>query len=1062
MAIKMKKLFKKLWKIELKLRKATLMFPLVRHIRSRLRRLSKKTIYATLTVFVLVSGMGIWSLLSPKAAQAAWWNESWYYRNTLSVTNNTTAENNVYISFTLDTATLVTAGKLQADCDDLRFTKENGEVLPHFIVSGCNTGTTTIHVFFDTFPAGVQTLYYYYGNPNAVSGAASADFSTAASNYTIGSTGTESKGPSPVAYWRLDDGSGTTAQDSSINNNDMTTITGATWKTDDMCVSGKCLYFDLADNVAQRAETASLDFGTSSDSNTVSAWIRTAVTTFPDTAMIIAKYSGSGAFPYNLALDNTGLPCYQVSDGTHQPFACGTSTINDGKWHHIEGTRDVTADTVNVYVDGKLVGSANDTTTATTANNADVSIGNGGTSYTQYDFSGFIDDVKVYNYARTTSQIKTDYNGKGNSEGTSLNLSSNTQNNPNALSNGLTGYWKMNGTTTGNSLPDSSGNGKTLGDNGSISYSAGKFGPAPTFNGSSKYFNVNPNIYTFINYKSIFGNATVDKPTGTAANDLLILLCGSNAGTTFSPPSGFSSINSVENAGQLKEEMFYKIATSSEPSTYTCGNAYQTQILTYRNANGFTTDLSDDGASLTGTTMTAPSINTTAANDLVVRVFATWVSNTISSAPATQRMNEFDGGGDAVYVSDEFKSTAGATGTSTADQDNSGPWVTFTAAFKPTSALSSTISGVKTVAFWVKPGSTTDNFVNLASGIYINASSGTISATGWTNPTIYVNGVQSSTITSGTWQHVVVTSNTGISADAFEVGRANGSYAANNTQMAEVRTYNRTLLTNDITTLYNWAPGAKAYYKFDEGTGTTTADSSGNGYNGTFYGSGSAGPDWTVGKVGKGLAFDRDGTNKAVYAVDPMPTTDFTYSFWTQLQGTTNERILLRANGNAAGNPDHEFGITSRPNFVRTLDVELNGSTVLTSNTSLTLNQWYYVTVTRSGSTVNLYLNGVLDSTGTDGTALTFDPSCYLLMGIEQSFGTCSGTTFASEYMGKLDDLKIYDYGRTLAQITSDMNSGHPNVGSPIASAFGHWKMDEGTDNTCSGGTNDACNSGNG
>ena len=45
---------------------------------------------------------------------------------------------------------------------------------------------------------------------------------------------------------------------------------------------------------------------------------------------------------------------------------------------------------------------------------------------------------------------------------------------------------------------------------------------------------------------------------------------------------------------------------------------------------------------------------------------------------------------------------------------------------------------------------------------------------------------------------------------------------------------------------------------------------------------------------------------------------------------------------------------------------------------------------------------------------------------------------------GLVDDVRIYHYARTQKQIISDMNAGHPAVGSPVGSALAHWRMDEG------------------
>ena len=38
----------------------------------------------------------------PKQAEAGWWNDSWQYRKSVTVTNNTSTENNVYINLKMD------------------------------------------------------------------------------------------------------------------------------------------------------------------------------------------------------------------------------------------------------------------------------------------------------------------------------------------------------------------------------------------------------------------------------------------------------------------------------------------------------------------------------------------------------------------------------------------------------------------------------------------------------------------------------------------------------------------------------------------------------------------------------------------------------------------------------------------------------------------------------------------------------------------------------------------------------------------------------------------------
>jgi hypothetical protein len=54
-------------------------------------------------------------------AQANWWNDAWLYRKSAVVTNSTGSTlTNHQVKVTLDTQTLITAGKINANCTDIR------------------------------------------------------------------------------------------------------------------------------------------------------------------------------------------------------------------------------------------------------------------------------------------------------------------------------------------------------------------------------------------------------------------------------------------------------------------------------------------------------------------------------------------------------------------------------------------------------------------------------------------------------------------------------------------------------------------------------------------------------------------------------------------------------------------------------------------------------------------------------------------------------------------------------------------------------------------------------
>lgn len=99
-------------------------------------------------------------------------------------------------------------------------------------------------------------------------------------------------------------------------------------------------------------------------------------------------------------------------------------------------------------------------------------------------------------------------------------------------------------------------------------------------------------------------------------------------------------------------------------------------------------------------------------------------------------------------------------------------------------------TGIKTVEFWIKAGTTTQSILELSATVNISVSGGTVSATGFNSPTIYVNGVQKNSGLTTDWTHMaVVDGGAGVTADAVKPGRISANYL--NGILDEVGIYNR-------------------------------------------------------------------------------------------------------------------------------------------------------------------------------------------------------------------------------------------------------------------------------
>jgi hypothetical protein len=99
---------------------------------------------------------------------SVWWNQGWNYRKTITIDNTANSQSltDYTILTTVDTASLMAQGKMNAHGGDIRFIADNNE-LNFWVESGMDTNSTRIWVKVPSIPASsTKTIYMYYGNPN--------------------------------------------------------------------------------------------------------------------------------------------------------------------------------------------------------------------------------------------------------------------------------------------------------------------------------------------------------------------------------------------------------------------------------------------------------------------------------------------------------------------------------------------------------------------------------------------------------------------------------------------------------------------------------------------------------------------------------------------------------------------------------------------------------------------------------------------------------------------------------------------------------------------------------
>ncbi|MHA2329511.1 MAG: LamG-like jellyroll fold domain-containing protein, partial [Candidatus Hodarchaeales archaeon] len=256
--------------------------------------------------------------------------------------------------------------------------------------------------------------------------------------------------------------------------------------------------------------------------------------------------------------------------------------------------------------------------------------------------------------------------------------------------------------------------------------------------------------------------------------------------------------------------------------------------------------------------------------------------------------------------------------------------------------------------------------------------------------------------------------------------------------MDEVRIYNRALSPAEIRQLYNWAPRPSAYWKMDESSWNndcstdTVFDSSSNG-NDTVSCPNTTGPTGgATGKFGKAGYFD--GSNDYIYNSSPSFTfgDKLTISAWlypTTINGDNRQWIASQNDTFMSYLDDASSSLYFRLNA--------GGITTWDTGYDMVLDTWQYVTLVYDGENMSAYVDGAYQDSNPKSGSLA--SSTWTSIGADYGDGSVNDW-----YQGKLDDVRIYNYARTPAQIIEDMNAGHPIGGSPLGSQAVYYKFDEG------------------
>ncbi|WKZ29718.1 MAG: DUF2341 domain-containing protein [Candidatus Dojkabacteria bacterium] len=283
---------------------------------------------------------------------------------------------------------------------------------------------------------------------------------------------------------------------------------------------------------------------------------------------------------------------------------------------------------------------------------------------------------------------------------------------------------------------------------------------------------------------------------------------------------------------------------------------------------------------------------------------------------------------------------------------------------------------------------------------------------------IYINGALKAQ------EKVKHTINTG--GGVARIGSLNGGFFLNG-RLDDMKIFARGLSAPEIVALYNIDNTPNTYWKFDEKSGTTAFDSSVRGLN--LATSGMTNTNWRLGKKSNALYFDGvddKATSAANTAIDR--TGVMSVSLWVNrdIAIGTDDTIFSKFKD---GSFNKQYAITVNNNKIRFGDQDGG----IESTTTISDDIWYHIVGTYNGngaaSGLSLYINGAKETTANYGT----------FNGIESgaSFGLVVGQKGDNtEYFaGLVDDFKIWEHELSLAQVLNEFYGKPQN-----ASSFGSFE----------------------
>jgi hypothetical protein len=222
--------------------------------------------------------------------------------------------------------------------------------------------------------------------------------------------------------------------------------------------------------------------------------------------------------------------------------------------------------------------------------------------------------------------------------------------------------------------------------------------------------------------------------------------------------------------------------------------------------------------------------------------------------------------------------------------------------------------------------------------------------------------------------------------------------------------------------IWSASTGLVAGYAFGEGSGTTTADISGNLNTGSL-----SNVTWTTsGKIGSALVFN--GSSSRVNINDAASldlTTGMTLEAWIYPTTSSGWRsVILKESTNGLAYGLYASDDAGRPAvYINTGGIDLSA----TSSTALTVNSWTHLAATYDGSSLKLYVNGSQAASISTSGSLKATTGALMVGG---------NAVWGEYFSGTIDETRVYNRALSQSEIQADMSTGMGDTTAPVVTAF--------------------------